>query len=476
MYRIELVPGEVTVFRTIEELATGVRNGLITPKARIYHSASDKWLPIEFHPHYKQALEVASGRAAEPSGAKQPGMKATERPRSEGLTFLNVPISPVTPTSLTMPGSPSVHQTAPRPPQPLPGSDPVASSRAMSDPFSLPWITPKSDTSTHAQAHPLAQARAQPDPVESTSRFAPPPTKPDPVESTSRFAPPGGHATVTRTAQVDPRAIVLYQPDVEESAPEDTVVEESALEEPAVEGVHAFEPVVLRPAPTLPPVSPSPVLELPRISYPEIMPAEAPVAMRASSPKRPLHLAGAILLLAAGGYASTTMLSLGGGNDGFTAASTMADRPVVPIRATAAPAQRASQVAADPLPTRSTSNATPRPAPTPVPAGAPAVHAPTTGVPAVRTSAASVRADSTPLPPASSGFARALEARAIVTTPAKATSGTATDSLADAAPAIDMQVAMPALPGEDSVAAARPKSDSTMKKILRALNGGKTAP
>src|SRR6476661_511025 len=220
MYRIELVPGEVTVFRTIEELATGVRNGLITPKARIYHSASDKWLPIEFHPHYKQALEVASGRAAEPSGAKQPGMKATERPRSEGLTFLNVPISPVTPTSLTMPGSPSVHPTAPRPPQPLPGSDPVASSRAMSDPFSLPWVKPQSDTSTHAQAHPVAPARAQP----------------DPVESTSRFAPPGGHATVTRTAQVDPRAIVLYQPDVEESAPEDTVVEESALEEPAVEG------------------------------------------------------------------------------------------------------------------------------------------------------------------------------------------------------------------------------------------------
>ena len=63
MYRIELAPGEVTVFRTIEELATGVRNGLITPKARIYHSASDKWLPIEFHPHYKQALEINAGQA-----------------------------------------------------------------------------------------------------------------------------------------------------------------------------------------------------------------------------------------------------------------------------------------------------------------------------------------------------------------------------------------------------------------------------
>ena len=58
MYRIELAPGEVAVFRTIEELAVGVRNGVITPRARIYHAASEKWLPIEFHPHYKQALEI----------------------------------------------------------------------------------------------------------------------------------------------------------------------------------------------------------------------------------------------------------------------------------------------------------------------------------------------------------------------------------------------------------------------------------
>src|SRR5436190_19789887 len=57
MYRIELAPGEETVFRTFEELATGVRNGFITSRARIYHAASQKWLPIEFHPHYKQALE-----------------------------------------------------------------------------------------------------------------------------------------------------------------------------------------------------------------------------------------------------------------------------------------------------------------------------------------------------------------------------------------------------------------------------------
>ncbi|MBA3258392.1 MAG: hypothetical protein H0T68_02860, partial [Gemmatimonadales bacterium] len=57
MYRIEVSPGEETVFRTIEELATGIRNGLVTARSRIYHSASQKWLPIEFHPHYKKALQ-----------------------------------------------------------------------------------------------------------------------------------------------------------------------------------------------------------------------------------------------------------------------------------------------------------------------------------------------------------------------------------------------------------------------------------
>ena len=64
MYRIEVGPGEETVFRTIEELAIGIRNGLVTPRARIYHNASQKWLPIELHPHYKKALEMPAASAS----------------------------------------------------------------------------------------------------------------------------------------------------------------------------------------------------------------------------------------------------------------------------------------------------------------------------------------------------------------------------------------------------------------------------
>ena len=64
MYRIEVAPGEETVFRTIEELAVGIRNGVITPRARIYHHASEKWLPIGLHPHYKKALEMPAASAS----------------------------------------------------------------------------------------------------------------------------------------------------------------------------------------------------------------------------------------------------------------------------------------------------------------------------------------------------------------------------------------------------------------------------
>ena len=58
MYRIELSAGEETVFRTIEELAVAIRRNVVTSKARIYHNATNKWLPIQFHPHYKIAVSM----------------------------------------------------------------------------------------------------------------------------------------------------------------------------------------------------------------------------------------------------------------------------------------------------------------------------------------------------------------------------------------------------------------------------------
>jgi hypothetical protein len=73
MYRIEIAPGEETVLRTIEELATAIRNGLVTPRSRIYHSASQKWLPIQFHPHYKKALALPERPKSAPVTTPLPG-------------------------------------------------------------------------------------------------------------------------------------------------------------------------------------------------------------------------------------------------------------------------------------------------------------------------------------------------------------------------------------------------------------------
>ncbi len=64
MYRIEVASGEETVFRTLEELAVAIRNGVVTPRARIYHNASQKWLPIGLHPHYKKALQLPAASAS----------------------------------------------------------------------------------------------------------------------------------------------------------------------------------------------------------------------------------------------------------------------------------------------------------------------------------------------------------------------------------------------------------------------------
>ena len=41
-----------------------IKRGVVTPRARIFHNASNKWLPIQFHPHYKTALSMPLSQAA----------------------------------------------------------------------------------------------------------------------------------------------------------------------------------------------------------------------------------------------------------------------------------------------------------------------------------------------------------------------------------------------------------------------------
>jgi hypothetical protein len=310
MYRIELAPGEVAVFRTIEELATGVRNGVITSRARIYHGASEKWLPIEFHPHYKRVIETPAGQPVE-----IPASAPAERPRGERTGVKDV----------------------------LPVQAPAVAARA------------------HAPAATPIFFEQEPGPAE-------------PVSEDEPIA--GG------------------------------------------ESADAADRVLL-------PVTASPVLQLPKITYPLITPAEEPVSNRSGQgeqTRRPLHLAGLALALALGGYLVVSAFS--------------------PARRDAAPAAATA----------------PRPA-RPEPARLPPK-----------------------LPPASSGFAAALDPRANIPAPAVAPPRSAGASAVDpgvvtAPTSMDVDLTAPALPETDSLdAQSRHRDSATLKRILQAVSGTEAAP
>jgi hypothetical protein len=128
-------------------------------------------------------------------------------------------------------------------------------------------------------------------------------------------------------------------------------------------------------------------------------------------------------------------------------------------------------------------------APAQPPAGpAPALSAPPTNAAPVARSLAAPAAGKParptladePMPPASSGFAPALDSRAIVKPRPRADSTTATlgDSLPGLAPApIDLSIPAPVVLDSESLARVdRRQGDSTLRKILRAVNGGKEPP
>ena len=80
------------------------------------------------------------------------------------------------------------------------------------------------------------------------------------------------------------------------------------------------------------------------------------------------------------------------------------------------------------------------------------------------------------MPPASSGFAPALEPRAIVATPAvKSAAAQPGDSIVPVAPPpIPVDLSMPVLPNSESLGTTpRQRGDSAMKRILHAVAGGK---
>jgi hypothetical protein len=586
MYRIELAPGEETVFRTIEELAVAARNGLVTPRCRIYHNASQKWLPIEFHPHYKRALSLPAARVAEAAAPRTSG----HPPPLETLSFAVAPAARPTPvaepvaeparepaaeTRAEIPAAQARPQTRQSPRERSvtkhPGEahrDEYQGGRSRSGAENSAPSRPSKERSPaphSSKDHPSAEqsGAGHPGTDDLDDRYAvvehPVSNQPATEQAAiGRAGPPdlaaphsvGDHAvdgpsvadhSVTHHPVTEPpvtegpatkyqltkrpvtkhavtKHAVTNHPATDHPAtdhpatdhpqtPADAAMVHPAVEHAAAKAAHAdmaadmtgespiqaappaapmpksspYRPdsylppsgraiaddphIAIAPEPAAaPPVPARPVRsswsmmpavqetpELPTISYPEFTPAVEPVAERASSSRghRPLQVAVAVLVLAAGGYLARSFYSpvRGSHADGEASpAAVVADRPGLP------------KDSPPPIPTAV------RPKPSPV---RPAVITPTA--------------------PASSGFAAALEPRAIATGPAPILPANAAAaqlpravSVADstAVPSIapapsEIQIDVPALPGSDSLMAQpRSKSDSAMKRILRAVNGG----
>ena len=582
MYRIELAPGEETVFRTIEELAVAARNGLVTPRCRIYHNATQKWLPIEFHPHYKQALSLPAARVAEAVAPRTSG----HPPPLETLSFAVAPAA--RPTPVVEPVAEPVAEPAPESTTETRGAIPAAQARPQTQRSPQERKRPgkehrvehqggtaRSGAENSATAQPSKERSPAPyastdhssaeqsgaghpgaddldnryavveDPVSNQpatkqastavagpsvadhsvthhSVTEPPVTEPPVTKYQATERPVTKHAVTNHPAPDHPRNPARVLPATTHSAfplpAEDetaahATMEHPEVEHPAAETGHAdmaadmaaespfqaeppatpmsksssyrpdsylppsvraiaddpYVAIAPEPAPAPAPAPPVPsqplrsswtmmpavqeTPELPTISYPEFTPAVEPVAERASSSRghRPLQVVVAVLVLAAGGYLARSFYSpVRGSHTGgdVSPAATVADRPALP-----------------------------KDSPSPVPT-------------AVTTKPSPVRpAVITPTAPASSGFAAALEPRAIASGPAPilpanpaaaqlppavaAADSTAVAASIAPAPA-EMQIDVPALPGGDSlVVQPRSKSDSAMKRILRAVNGGK---
>lgn len=432
MYRIELAPGEVTVFRTIDELATGVRNGVITARARIFHSASQKWLPIEFHPHYKLALELLAGRAIE-----VPSPKAVDGPRFDNIVTPTAPSQP-SPAGANLPYIALDEPPAAPEPAPSVASPPFTPPDASSPPSTPPPVS-TADLGTAYEAPleaPVYEPPVQQVPAYEPTAYEPPTYQQSGYESPSTYAPTHMEPADGTPSYATP-----------------------SYAQPSYAPPSYAPPTEVAPAPLAQPqFGAAPVLDLPKISYPEFTPTEEPVAERASTTRgrRPLRLVGAIVVLVAGAYAARAAYSPA------PAASATADTPMPVV---------ADRPALPPAEPKSSARAVSRAAPArPAPAG---LH--TEGAqPKTTTPPPTIAA------PASSGFAAALESRAIVSGPAPAPAASApaaSDSVTPIAPQpIELDVSVPSLASSESlVPTPRQRGDSAMKRILKAVGGGKEA-
>jgi hypothetical protein len=421
MYRIEVAPGEETVFRTIEELAIGIRNGVITQRARIYHNASQKWLPIALHPHYKKALEMPAASASPAS----------------------VTVAAATPT----PSRPKAHPTAS--PAPSPAPSPAAHSQPQ----------------PHSLAH-LLEPKLEP------KRAPEPKATPEPTPG------PMTASAVTIPAPV-PSPVVAMQNEVLRDLPVISIPEPlpwTVKPAQAAPPVEAYPPPVFAPeahAPTYAPATHAPMARAPKAHAPvahapvayapqEItMPVAEPQDANADGPmtphsiaRRPRRMGGRPVMLfgAAAALVIFTHLAL------TATPSASADASEAPASRSTEELETPAEVLASERdrPAAATNSIASRAAETPRVTIAPA-RVPMTPGPAFAGSVPALpRADSATTASATAPEPASVPAPSIAPAPAA------------------LELALPDLPPDSVVSAPRTGDTVGMKRILRALNGAKS--
>src|ERR1700682_4516654 len=102
MYRIRMCTGDEAHFAALEEFCAGVRAGIVSPDALIYHARAEKWIPVNVHPHYKLAFENghrnSNGHPPTPSAPP-----ADQAQSSNGNGHAAEPAKPASPATTVMP-------------------------------------------------------------------------------------------------------------------------------------------------------------------------------------------------------------------------------------------------------------------------------------------------------------------------------------------------------------------------------------
>ena len=83
-FLVEIRPGRELLYRTTWALREAMRSGEITPDSRVFHRATDQWIPITEHPEYRRFLTEPHPPAWVPSGPPEPGAEAPTESNGNG--------------------------------------------------------------------------------------------------------------------------------------------------------------------------------------------------------------------------------------------------------------------------------------------------------------------------------------------------------------------------------------------------------